>query len=330
VILKHSNLAKVIVQNKNNTQRVIYKESEEIMRKSILILLVFFISGCASIHSSGVETLLRQSHPAICESHGIITNNTGDEKKFSAHLKTFLKTRKDKNAQLGETIDMILDCIVGQIKYTGSNSNNELNQVKLYRGYVTLAVISRYAAFNYTGVIGNNINVDFRAYSDLPDDAASVLSRIESANRLLRYPLDMSLHPSGAAEGMFENAAYEDKLPTVYKLHRVLSVMLVATAAERPTFHRAKGFLSDFFKMIATKSIGNADDVIKSGANILAKSLTLKAFGNAYLNDVRTHIESFTNNTPSNDDWEDWISIVDDSCNIISNVSNTKHHCTND
>ena len=170
-------------------------------------------------------------------------------------------------------------------------------KLKLYRGYVSLAVVSVYGAFNYTGVVGSNINVDFESYGDLSDDAAAFLSRIESADIALRKAIHKleptwgSIEPKTETKGHIENSEYNKTLPTVYKLHRVLLVMQTAIASERPTFGRSRSIFSSLIKSLSP-DLNNADSVLQFGAKVIAKSLTLKAFGNAYLIDVRRHIEN--------------------------------------
>jgi hypothetical protein len=282
-------------------------------------------------------------------------------------LEDFLKYEQGQKHNAGQALDDFLDCTVADI---GPDAPDEL---KVYRAYLVLAVLSRYAAFNYTGQIAGDANLNFRVYSGMHDDALATLSRIETAERVLRAASGVNGIPQPPKKGdpTLEYMSLLDgqgcKLPTVSKLHRTLAVLLVATSAEKPTLMRAKNWVERLAETVSGAAL-NRDDLVDQGLKVVGKSLTLKTFGNAYLDDVRCDLESHVGEKwqkggdgeckqvrcqihkektcggalsgknpdsrqtgiPTADEWKYWARIIKNACARIATSAGTGHHCLSD
>lgn len=341
------------------------------------------VGGCSSMRVSSFDTLLKRDPGQVCRNIQLYkrdagaagvtdpmswdTVGSGDD--WDMELHGFLKYQKELKHNAGEALDDFLDCTVANI---GADAPEEL---KAYRGYVVLAVLSRYAAFNYTGQIAGEANMNFSVYSGMHDDALATLARIEAAERVLRASSGLkeiaatvsNTNPNPSIEATYLMDGEGGKLPTVSKLHRTLAVLLVATGAEKPTLKRAKSWLARIAEA-ASGVLLNRDDVLDQGLKVVGKSLTLKTFGNAYLDDVRCDLEShmgedyikgedgkseqlrcqtckdqkchssFSANgshtpmskRPAPEEWQYWARIIENSCDRIATSVGTGHHCLSD
>lgn len=227
-------------------------------------------------------------------------------------------------------VDRFLDCAVAPVGPTYNTVDasgleafmREYEQDKelhLYRGHVVVALLSAYGRFNATGSVGGNINLGFRIYPELQEDAQSLLARIESAEGQLRGA-------SGTGGLSDREQPVQPLLPAVEQLHRVLSVALVGIAAERPTYKRVNAFARLF---IAGVSPSNVSETVRAGLNTIRKNLVLSHFGSAYLYDARRNIEAVRaqGGTPTLADWKRWDAEIRFNCAQIASIAQTEAHC---
>lgn len=167
-------------------------------------------------------------------------------------------------------------------------------KLKVYRGYVALAVLTRYASFNYTGMIGGYADLNFQSYSGMQDDAMSTLARIDFADKMLRLgsgipqvankvdAKDIAGNPTLAYIKLIapEALGQPGKLHDIEKLHRTLAVLMVGVGAEKPTVAREE----------------------VEGMESLAV-------------------------LPGEKDWNYWANVIQDSCNHIASATGSTSHC---
>jgi len=284
------------------------------------------LGGCGTMRTNSLDTLLKHNPPPACVGPGLLYANGSEGPELN--LEGYLGANKGKAA--GIVLDGFLDCTVADLN--GANEN-----LKAYRGYVTLAVLSRYAAFNYSGLIGGYADLNFQSYDGIQDDAMSTLARLDFADRLLRLgsgipavagsvsPTDFTNNPTLA---YLQQIGSDRKLPDVEKLHRAMSVLMVAGSAEKPTLNRAKNWLTTLIGAIGG-AVVNPESLVDQGLKVVGKSLTLKSFGNAYLDDARRELEGMKTQTgrPNEADWNYWANVVKDSCTRIASATGATSHC---
>lgn len=255
------------------------------------------LSGCAGMRVSSMDTLLKREPPCNCIDDGKLYRRNGDD--VTMDLEGFLDDAGKKGKTAAVVLDEFLNCTVAD---HGKNPDENL---KVYRGYVALAVLSRYAAFNYTGYIGGSADLSFQTYNGIQDDAMSALSRIDFADKALRLGSGIETIKKQVSTSDLENnptLAYLKQIaPTeantlgrlhdVEKLHRALAVMMVAASAEKPTVARAKNWFTNIVAALGG-TLSNPGSLVDQGIKVLGKSLTLDTYGNAYLDDARCELES--------------------------------------
>ncbi|MBS4095386.1 MAG: hypothetical protein KGZ83_00940 [Sulfuricella sp.] len=284
------------------------------------------LSGCAAIRTNSLDTLLKHNPPDTCIGPDKLykNGNEGAELNLEAYLAA------NRGASAGTKLDGFLDCTVADLHGAG-------DELKTYRGYVALAVISRYAAFNYSGLIGGYADLNFQSYDGIQDDAMSTLARLDFADRMLRQgsgipnvantvtPADLAGNPTLT---YMQHIGDPKKLPDVEKLQRAMSVLMVAGSAEKPTLNRAKNWFSTVISAIGGGLV-NPESLVDQGLKVVGKSLTLKSFGNAYLDDARKELEGMKNQTgrPNEADWNYWANVIKDSCAAIAATAGATSHC---
>ena len=235
---------------------------------------------------------------AACKRAGVLDDS--DELSLN-----FLKGIAKKPSSINGFLDCVLvDFDSGNIT-KWKNRESELQQLQLYRGHIIVALLTRYGAFNITGQVGDTFQINFTSYSRAAQDAASLLAKVETAERELRAlnNVNATKFPPDPNSGV----AHSNKAPRAQRLHRILSVVKVAEAAFRPTVRRARGF----FTNLALAFGGSAPSglaALKDALNGIKKLAVLKEFGQAYFFDAREDLSKMLNGsrTLSKSDWEDW------------------------
>ncbi len=242
-------------------------------------------------------------------------------------------------------IDRFLTCYIGPAENDDGQQEREL---KLLRGHIVVALLARYAAFKLTGEVGDVININFRHYSGLRDDARDVLGAIEDAEFKLRQA---SMHfPSLPRRPMppeyLPNVrkAYE----TAYKMDRILTVADLAKEAATPTYRRTRRFVTGLLTALSAGSIGSAEGVFKDAYNGLRSLVVLRAFGKAYREDAKLYLEvkhgkhpemvgtvalpttpaATLSATVGIEDWRAWDERIVEACERIAKFADARHHCT--
>lgn len=316
-------------------------DKQKIYRKAaILSALVgtLTLSGCGGMRLSSMDTLLQRDPPCNCvgktAEDGKLYVNRDD--KHELNLDGFLKQAKTDKKTSGEVLDDFLDCTVANL---GPDADEKL---KIYRGYVALAVLTRYAAFNYTGVIGGYADLNFQSYPGIQDDAMSTLARIDFADKILRLGSGLrdvvdSVHENDIAANPTlpymkliapEKVGEIGRLRDVEKLHRTLSVLMVGVSAEKPTVARSRNLLTNLLAAI-DGTLTNPGSLVDQGLKVVGKSLTLTTYGNAYLDDARKELETMKilGKPPEPTDWNFWANVIKDSCTHIAAATGATSHC---
>lgn len=284
------------------------------------------LSGCASLRTNSLDTLLKHNPPKDCVGANQLYVAGADGPELN--LENYLAANKGVSA--GAKLDGFLDCTV-------ANLDKASDGLKTYRGYVVLAVLSRYAAFNYSGLIGGYADLNFQSYDGIQDDAMSTLARLDFADRMLRVGSGIpnvaatvsTSDPTGNPTlAYLQMIGTEKKLPDVEKLQRAMAVLMVGGAAEKPTLARAKNWLTNLLTAIGG-GVLNPESLVDQGLKVVGKSLTLKSFGNAYLDDARKELEGMKGKAgrPSESDWNYWANVIKDSCRGIAAATGATAHC---
>lgn len=259
------------------------------------------LSGCSSLRLTAMDELLKREPPCNCINdpgkEGKLYSRTGGDVELD--LEGFLKDAKRNGTTAGDVLDTFLNCTVADL---GEKADENL---KVYRGYVALAVLTRYAAFNYTGYVGGAADLNFKTYNGIQEDAMSTLSRIDLADKMLRMgsgiakvqeTVDVSDANANRTLVYLKQIAPQElgtigRLHDVEKLHRALAVLMVASSAEKPTVARARMWLSNIVAAI-DGSLTNPGSLVDQGLKVIGKSLTLTTYGGAYLDAARCELES--------------------------------------
>lgn len=251
---------------------------------------------------------------------------------MTGFIEALVKESATQHKDVDDTLDSFLDrCLV---KLDDASDPT----LKTYRGYVVLALLSRYAAFNYTGHVGGVANLDFQTYPELNGDAVELLSHIGRAERLLRMAsgnpavagtVDLS---KGDPAIEYTKLLDSDKavLPDVSRLIRTLSVLQVAVDAGKPTVRRT----SSFFRRAIVNAVADREELLRQGLTAMGKGFTLSIFGSAYLKDGGRHLQTCKDQAgatcPSTDNWKYWSRIIEFSCNQIATATGATHQCLGD
>ncbi len=317
-------------------------DMRSLYRKTMLLgalAATLALGGCGGMRLSSMDTLLERDPPPNCvgktPDDGKLYQQTSGRAELD--LEGFLKQEKKDRKSTSAALDDFLDCTVADL---GPDAGDKL---KTYRGYVALAVLSRYAAFNYTGMIGGYADLNFQSYNGIQDDAMSTLARIDFADKMLRLgsgidpvaatvtPADLAANPTLAYMKQIapEQAGQPGRLHDVEKLQRTLSVLMVAASAEKPTVARARNWLSNLVAAIGG-TLTDPGSLVDQGLKVVGKSLTLTTFGNAYLTDVRKELESMktASGHPSEADWIYWAKVIQDSCARTATATGATSHCS--
>lgn len=287
---------------------------------------ILALGGCGTMRTNSLDTLLQRNPPAICIGPDNLYRKVDGQPELN--LEAYLRAQKGVSA--GTKLDGFLDCTVADL-HGGSDG------LKTYRGYVVLAVLSRYAAFNYSGLIGGYADLNFQSYDGIQDDAMSTLARLDFADRMLRLgsgipnvantvtPADIADNPTLA---YMQQIGDPRKLPDVEKLQRAMAVLMVAGSAEKPTKNRARNWLTAVVTAIGG-GVVDPESLVDQGLKVIGKSLTLKSFGNAYLDDARSELEGMKNSPghPSEADWNYWAEVIKNSCSGIAASAGATNHC---
>jgi hypothetical protein len=255
--------------------------------------LLFNLSGCSGISLPGFvkEELAFDKRckemPYTDEGMNgdMVTNAEGEIS--SDYLKALLKGQSK--------IDYLLDCTLAEAP------NHEAS---LYRAHVLLSLLASYGAYNLS--VGH--------YEESIGDAITLLSHIKQAEASLRKA-------SSVVEPMPAIIEFQDNR---YRIERVSKLLEVALYAERPTLRRAKRSVRSLIGAIAADA---PPSIVKSGIegamSGIRKSIHLRLYGKAYLEDAREDLERFANGSvaPSIDDWQRRDILIQEACDKISTIA---------
>ncbi len=109
------------------------------------------------------------------------------------------------------------------------------------------------------------------------------------------------------------------------KSHLIAYILEVALYAERPTLRRGTGQIRS---LVGAISSGAPSETIKMGIegalSGIEKSIHLRLYGKAYLQDAKDDLARFTgeNVQPAESDWKRRDAMINDACNAIARIAN--------
>ena len=289
---------------------------------------VFGLTGLALTACVGGPSLYGVTkadlNEAACQRANVLDNDQELTPKFLLEI-----------AKHPGSINDFLDCVLfdfepgNKVRWNGKAA--ELQKLQLYRGHVMVALLTRYGAFNITGQVGDTFQINFRSYSRAPQDASSLLTKIETAERELRAlnTVNAQQFPAASSQGIVRST----KNPRAQRLHRVLSVVKVAESAFRPTIRRARGFFTNLALAFGGSSPSGLA-ALKGELNGIKKLAVLEQFGRAYFFDARQDLSNILKGTLDgtrpllSSDWEGWDTLIDEACIGIGAVASATPHCT--
>lgn len=238
-------------------------------------------------------------------------------------------------------LDDFLDCVIGRIDPPRDSSKAEVNaylEKRLFRGHVVVTLLARYGAFNITGQVGGIHDIEFRAYPEMAEDAATMIAHIEIAEDLLRIPWPDGHWKDRGANSTAAKLARFGFLRDVNLSYRVISVIQVALDAETPTLRRTKRFVRDVIGAFASRNVAAIGSIATDAANAVAKVGVLNVMRAAYLRDANRYGWAAPD-TPGDfkivkqitlEDWARWDALLVEACDRLAELANVKNHCLSD
>lgn len=269
----------------------------KLFRLPILAAYCIMSYGCGTWSLSVVDRQLELSESC---------DTTMAPEKPEIHVSRDGKISKDylKALIAAETqVDPLLDCLLAPVAS---------DEARAYRGHVILSLLAAYGAYNF----------EIASYEERIGDAVVFLAHIQQAENSLR-------EGSRLFNGDIENLKFRSHQK---RLERVLYVLEVALYAERPTLRRAGARVRSLLGAVGT---GLGGDAVQGAADAavagLAKSIRLRHFGKAYLQDAIEDLRRFEANDakapleqkePTLEDWQRRDGVINDSCTRIAKIAN--------
>ncbi|MEJ2452867.1 MAG: hypothetical protein P8103_01740 [Candidatus Thiodiazotropha sp.] len=194
------------------------------------------------------------------------------------------------------SIDTLLDCAL---------SPAITEESKLYRGHVLLSLLAQYGAYN----------LQIGPYEERIGDAITLLAHIKQAEYSLRGPSSV-VKPDVIFRRYQERPA---------RLDRITYVLEVALYAERPTLRRLKGRVGSLVGSIASgASTESIRWSLKGAIDGIEKSIHLRLYGKAYLDDAKEDLSRFTGEgqLPEAADWQRRDAMIEEACDQIAKLAN--------
>ena len=304
---------------------------KSMLRIGVCTALGILLGGCALTGLGSNEDTNLES-VKTCETH----SNQKMKKSFgTAKLAEKLDFNDFTNRGLAK-IDFFLDCFVGP-------ADNQ--ESRLLRGHMVVAVVTRYAAFNYTGEVPGVHKVKFTPYGGLEDDIGSYLISVEKTQLELRHATGIEkikiARKSGKAREQFL-IDYKTVFMNVNELYdrlerikRMILILRLYAKAEKPTINRARSAILRALSTI-TGSVATLRSVVGDAANGLQKYFVIKNFGTAYRADVKKNLEAVKKKLKdleknggkvTEEDWEPWNAAISGACARLAALAGTRQHC---
>lgn len=167
-----------------------------------------------------------------------------------------------------DNIELLLDCGLGRAPTP---------ELKLLRGHMLVALAAKYAQFNVTGRVGPSVNLGFKSYDGMEDDAAAILTHVYNSELGMRY---------GLAQ-LTQSAVLPSPTPDVDRVvERILPVVVLALKSEAPSLNRGRTLVASALK-VASGDMLELRDAGQVVAGAVGKVLVLDTLGSAYFKDAR-------------------------------------------
>ena len=203
---------------------------------------------------------------------------------------------------------------------------------------------ARYAAFNFTGAVGSEINLDFTPYPGMNEDAAIAVIRIGRVERSYRRASELFSDLSKDSDDVL------DFLPTVKKtreslerLQRAVLLFREIREAAKPPRKRGKRLVSQVLGAIRTPTPSGIRDALKGVVEGAKKLAVLGAFAKAYQTDVRNYLTCVQERESGGsiaepvdeelctsslkEDWEQWDEPLKEACNRLAAMGEVENVC---
>lgn len=232
--------------------------------------------------------------------------------------------RFDTISSLGD-VDPLLDCGLGKA------TDQEL---KLLRGHMVVALMARWGHMNVTGKMGDGVSVKLMD-EESAEQAADILQMVEIAAANMR----------GASNLFRSEPTCEVSLTPIGDRvsKRLYPVIALGTLVEQPTVHRGRRAVFKLMNAIATGSLINGVDAVKTGLNGIKKVALATPVLTAYMDDARNGIDALESRLPKDKPvcsdfakwqpdlakyWKAWDGVLGDACEGLRQTAGLpRHHC---
>ncbi|MES9971915.1 MAG: hypothetical protein ABW092_17915 [Candidatus Thiodiazotropha sp.] len=254
-----------------------------------LCLLTLILSGCSSMTLPGfLKSELMFDKACARQKYTDKNGNKHSIADTEGEISTgYIKALISGHAK----VDEFLDCALVKAPK---------HETRLYRGHVLLSLLASYGAYNLS--VGQ--------YEESIGDAITLLTHIREAEKSLRLA-------SSAVKPDVTTLPYQG---SPIRLKRISNLLEVALYAERPSLRRAR---KDVRSLLGGIASGATPAILQSGVEGamkgISKSIHLRLYGKAYLDDAREDLERFADGSvlPDEADWMNRSEMIQDACNRI-------------
>ncbi len=216
------------------------------------------------------------------------------------------------------------------------------DDMRLLRGHIVVALLSRYAALNHTGDIDGILNIKFRRSSDSQEDARQTLAAIAAAEYELRRAASAvfkvsedettgelrQLKVPNYDKDHFDMKEVQKVYELAFKMIRVRAVADVARVAAEPTAKRAAFVVRTAVRAILARSVTDAKAVLKGIRDGVTKYAVLNQFGPPYLTDARNYLQTKKGETVAKVHWQFWDRYLEGACSKLAGEAGARVDCT--
>ena len=240
-----------------------------------------------------------------------------------------------------DRVDTFLNCYIGPHLKEGATLADGIREL---RGHIIATVATRYAAFNFTGAVGPEINLDFPPYDDMEEDAALTvlaIGRVERGYRRASGLFEFEDEANESATTFLPNV--EETRRSFERLKRATLLFRVLREAAGPTYKRGKLRIAELLKTFRTPTPGGIKDSLKGIVEGTKKLAVLDAFAIAYRTDIRGYLDCVQEKRQSGsvdgpvapglckdtleEEWQEWDGALEEACDRLSSVGGIENVC---
>lgn len=274
-------------------------------RPGVALLLAATLAGCGNDYSqfrSSGEIIVADNGTSNCVAKGTTSAASGETTppvflsshivnpeyfKLVMHNPRFIEKILDCTLVdlRGETDGKVTDEVYLSSSPVSSDDSSpseqaNMEQLRILRGHILVNMAASYGYFNLTGSLPPSLRISFKPDDQTPDDAASLLSDIYTAELGLRYASGVKRNSDAVTVG-FPAADKASVTPREdYVLQRVAPVMVLAVKAENPSLRRGYSLFKSILGAV-NGSAPNALDALKLVDNAILKTVAINVVGSA-------------------------------------------------